>query len=141
LLRRRLKRWPPYWEEYEQLRKNLLDQQYPKWSEGQLESVVRATRGKLFDDLDDPQTITSTIWSRWNTPPRHPIQGNYAEREINPLVLRQQLEDIGFFAEIVSTNFAVVSPISKIGRFLLKAIHPLSLLISPGFTILAEKTS
>lgn len=143
--RRRYGRWPPYWEEYDQLRRDYFREILVDPSENRVDEFVEQARGLTFEEIDrvfedgrvaDPDDLPDPPYP---AVPRHPVHGAYAEREINPYRLMGRLKRIGFNPRLVRTHFSVTGTLGQVANKLFQWTHPVSLLLAPGFTILAKK--
>lgn len=140
------------WEEaeckYNLLRKKMIRQKFPTINDEALDLLVGKTRGMYGDQIfmavreymckrKIPQEPTFKY--------RHPETGITAEFEYNPFILRKILHKFGFKAKILRPYFVADHPSlieRSIKKFLAQTVrffHPLSLLASTKFEILAEK--
>ena len=141
IFRRRFKRWPPYREKYDKIRREYFEEAFPDLPKKKYESLVRLTRGTTLKELEKKQLhelLDGDVTSE-HSAPRHPEIGSYAEREINPLNLKGKLENIGFDAELVPSYFSVNTNTERMLETFFQWTFPLSLLVSPGFSIIATK--
>ncbi|MFB6347331.1 MAG: class I SAM-dependent methyltransferase [bacterium] len=140
--RRRYKRWPPYWKDYDEKRRHFLREQFPEVPERKIDDLVLSSRGLTFEEMTDALGDEPDVENLPESPydaPRDPEHGAYAEREINPLELVEELRGIGFQPDLVPTHFSVVSVYGRLLNKVLQWLHPVSLFVAPGFTIVAGK--
>ena len=80
---------------------------------------------------------------------RNPETGEYNEFEFNPYQLKRKLEQIGVSARVIRPFSPGYYPLPERGNWLnlldwslsqaIMALHPLSIVMSPHFEILAKK--
>ena len=82
---------------------------------------------------------------------RNPETGEYPEFEFNPFKLKKRLEEVGFSAKLIKPYFYLGYPpfsakrghllnsVGWVGVRVIRAFHPLSILIAPRFEIVARK--
>lgn len=140
--RRRYRRWPPYREEYDRMRRQFLEREFSDLDESTVERLVNETRGLTYDEIREGVEVKNgdiTVAESPYRAPRHPEHGAYAEREINPCTLMGSLRKIGFDPDLVPTHFSVTGIVPRLLNRLFQWTHPVSLLLAPGFTVVAEK--
>ena len=71
----------------------------------------------------------------------NPLTGEHLEHEYNPLVLKSYLNRKGFQARVIHPHFYPKSKMKSFVSRWLTALHPVSLIVSPGFEITAIKTT
>lgn len=140
------------WEEaeyrYKSLRKKMIREIFPAADAETLNLLAEETAGMYGNEisravdryLKEGKTICKPRFKF-----REPITGTYPEFEFNPFALKKTLRKFGFKAKMLRPYFVAEHP-SSIKRGVKKLLaqtvrwfHPLSLLTSTKFEILAEK--
>jgi SAM-dependent methyltransferase len=138
---------------YREMRWKMIREAYPQLDNALLKVLANETAGywgvsvtKAVEEYLEKGRIAQKPSFKF----RNPVTGEYPEFEFNPYKLRNQLQRLGFSAKILRLSFStlavgIMCP-SFLRRFLLNSgvgfvrlFHPISLVISPQFMIVAEK--
>ena len=145
---RRRKVWEEAEYRYRLLRKKMIKDILPAVNAQTLNLLTKETAGMYGDEISravDQYVKEGKITNKPVFKFREPTTGYYPEREFNPFALKKTLQKFGFTAKILPPYFVAENPSSikrGIKKFLAQTVrmfHPLSLLVSTKFEILAEK--
>ena len=146
--RRRRKVWEKAEYRYKSLRKKMIKEMLPIVDAETLNLLTQETAGMYGNEISRAVNQYVKEGKITNKPVfkfREPTTGYYPEREFNPFALKKALQKFGFTAKILRPYFVAEHPsLIKMGikKFLAQTVrlfHPLSLLISTKFEILAKQ--
>jgi len=138
---------------YSEMRKRMIREKWPQIDENIMVVLVEETAGmwgwNIFKAVEE-YLEKGRIAQKPSFKFRNPATGEYPEYEFNPYKLKKKLQRFGFKAKIMRPVFSclalgVVRPSFlktfplNVGARLIILFHPISLAITPNFTIMAEK--
>jgi ubiquinone/menaquinone biosynthesis C-methylase UbiE len=109
-----------------------------------IEAISSETRGLWGGGLReavDEYARTGRITDKPCFKYRDPVTGQCHEREFNPLELVRRLEGLGFTATLMKPTYNPAHLLASLAAKLVSETHPLSLIVSPKFEIIAVKQS
>lgn len=128
-----------------ELRRQMIQEGYPELDTKTVERLARETAGLYGDQISravGEQLREGRILNKPAFKFRDPVTGEYNEFEFNPYILKRRLEKDGFYVKLMKPYFPR-SPqrgfLKELAIYGLRAFHPLSLIISPHFEIVARK--
>ena len=145
---KRRKVWEEVEYKYRSLRKKMIREMFPAVDAETLNSLTKETAGMYRSEISravDQHVKEGKITNKPIFKFREPITGYHPEREFNPFALKNTLQKFGFTAKILRPYFVAEHPslikrgIKKFLAQTVRSFHPLSLLVSTKFEILAEK--
>lgn len=127
---------------YKEMRKEIIKKHFPQVREPELSLLAEITRGLWGKEIHEAVLAFlegKPFKKSLDFPYRNPLTGEYPEREFNPFTLKRDLERKGFRVKIIPPR---LYPAMRIKRFIawwLMVLHPISIIMSPVFRILAVK--
>jgi ubiquinone/menaquinone biosynthesis C-methylase UbiE len=143
-------RWPDNWRGFRYLRRQMIEEHFPELDRRRARWLATKTRGLVKSEIISAvSTYMKTgrlLLPGLEFPIRHPLSGEFEERDFNPFSLARLLRCAGFDAKVLRTRF-FYSPLTPrraaiaAGLKLVQAIYPISLPVCPFFEILAIRRS
>ena len=127
------------------IRREMIQSSYPHLDEKTLNLLASKTAGMYGNQILEAVEEYSRAGRIINKPAfkfRDPVTGEYNEYEFNPYALKRKLEKVGFSAEVAKPCFSKSRQrgfLKNLAIYGLRASHPLSLVITPFFNIVARK--
>ena len=128
------------------LREKMIKEKYPTIDHKKLKYLARETAGMAGDEIFkvvDEYLARGRIRQKPAFKFRNPETGEYQEFEFNPYQLKKELKNFGFQGKILKPYFSVQDKgiLRKVAAKGITLSYPLSIMITPNFTIVAKKVS
>jgi 2-polyprenyl-3-methyl-5-hydroxy-6-metoxy-1,4-benzoquinol methylase len=131
---------------YEDIRKDIIGEAYPEWSEEDMTAVAKGTSGMTTDEIleacrlkEENGIIPDRTFDR-DVCPVHPRFGSVLERFHHPQDLARRIETFGFSARVYSYfGGAGGNPAVRFANHILKLFTRYTLRYARGYRIVATK--
>lgn len=133
---------------WRRVRREIIKENYPQLDTKTVDLLARETAGMYGDEIGkaiEEYLRGGAVFTKPVFKFRDPVTGEYNELEFNPYLLKKKLERSGFSAEVIRPYFTQnlflsVKDISiNLAKYIIRAFHPLSVIIAPHFEIRARK--